>query len=464
MRTVRAHAKLSLLSNESSSKVCDVDQPLKQFAQSVATRLHAAGYEAYFAGGCVRDEILGVNPNDYDIATNALPDQVRQIFQRTVPVGEAFNVILVLSDHEEKPYSIEVATFRADIGIGDGRHPAKVVTATAKEDVERRDFTINGMLMNPVTREILDWVGGKADLTAKVIRAIGDPRLRIDEDHLRMLRAIRFAARLNYKIEPSLFAAIQEKAELITRISAERIFEELTKMLTSANADRAFNDLADSGLLQHIIPEALLMKGCEQPPEHHPEGDVWVHTLLLLKQCAGASAELGWGCLLHDIGKPPTFSHEPPDRIRFNNHQNVGEEMATVILKRLKAPQRLIEIVCELTRDHLKFKDVPQMRPATLKRFLRNPHFDLHLKMHYMDCMACHQNLTLYHLCQQKLAELPPDVLKPTPLISGHDLIALGFRPGPQFKQILETLETEQLEGRLSKKEEALQFLERFSK
>lgn len=432
---------------------------LRQFAESVARKLQQAGYEAVFAGGCVRDQILGREPNDYDIATSALPDQVRELFTRTVPVGEAFNVILVLSDHAENPFSVEVATFRTDIGIADGRHPARVETATAREDVQRRDFTINGMLFDPVKNEILDWVGGQADLKAGILRAIGEPERRIDEDHLRMLRAIRFSARFNYKIEPKLWSAIQKKASLITKISAERIFDELTKILTNANADRAFNDLADSGLLKYILPEALEMKGCQQPEEYHPEGDVWVHTLLLLKQCAGVSPELGWGCLLHDIGKPPTFSQVAGDRIRFNNHQNVGAVMAENILKRLKASNHLIDVVVELTRDHLKFKDVPNMRPSTLKRFLRGPHFDLHLKMHYIDCMASHQDMTLYNLCLQKLQEIPPDVLKPKPLVSGNDLIALGLKPGKLFKEILESVETEQLEGRLSDGKSALDFV-----
>lgn len=420
--------------------------------------LRAAGFEAYWAGGCVRDLILGRESKDYDVATSALPDDVRKIFPRTVSVGEAFNVILVLSEEENDPIRIEVATFRTDIGIADGRHPAKVAVSTAKEDVQRRDFTINGMLYDPIEQKVFDWVGGQEDLKAGVIRAIGEPEQRIDEDHLRMLRAVRFTARFGFKMDEKLEAALQKKAALITKISPERILDEMTKMLMGPHADQAFEHLADSGLLHHIIPEALAMKGCEQPPEHHPEGDVWVHTMLLLKQCEGESAEIGWSALLHDIGKPPTFSHEPPDRIRFNNHQNVGEEMAAVILKRLHASNHLIDVVCELTRDHLKFKDVPQMRPSTLKRFLRNPNFDLHLRLHYIDCMACHQNLTLFHLCKEKLAELPAEVLKPTPLVTGHDLISLGFKPGPLFKKILEAIETEQLEGRLSEKEPALEF------
>jgi poly(A) polymerase len=433
--------------------------PLTAFAISVVQRLQAAGFQAVFAGGCVRDLLLGKIPKDFDVATNALPDDVRKIFSRTVPVGEAFNVILVISPEEENPYRVEVATFRADIGIKDGRHPEKVIVSTAEEDVKRRDFTINGMLLNPISGDLFDWVGGQQDLQAKMVRSIGDPHLRIDEDHLRMLRAIRFAARLDYKIDPPLWQAIQEKAHLIEKISEERIFEELTKILVSPNADRAFNHLADSGLLEHIIPEALAMRGCEQPPEFHPEGDVWVHTMLLLKQCAGESAELGWGCLLHDIGKPPTFSHEPPDRIRFNNHTNVGAEMAEKILRRLKASNRLTEIVAELTRDHLKFKDAPQMRPSTLKRFLRNPNFPLHLRMHYIDCMASHQNLTLYHFCKDELEKLSHEQLSPPPLLTGKDLIEAGYKPGPKFGEILEAVETEQLEGKLTTRDEALAFV-----
>lgn len=403
--------------------------------------------------------LLGRHPKDFDIATNALPDDIRKIFPRTVPVGEAFNVILVLDSAETNPDKVEVATFRSDIGIADGRHPSKVVIATAEEDVKRRDFTINGMLYDPIEDKILDWVGGQKDLKDGVVRAIGDPALRIQEDHLRMLRAFRFAARYSFKLDAELLGAIRKLAPLIQKISAERIFDEITKMITSTNADLAMQMMADSGILQHILPEALAMQGCQQPAEFHPEGDVWIHTLLLLKQCDGASPELAWGCLLHDIGKPPTFSHEPPDRIRFNNHQNIGAEMAERILKRLKASSHLTDIVCELTRDHLKFKDAPQMRPATLKRFLRNPHFDLHLKMHFIDCMASHQNMTLYEFCVEELKKLPPDVLRPAALLSGHDLISMGFKPGPQFKGILESLETEQLEGRILDKDSALKFV-----
>lgn len=438
-------------------------EELKQFSISIVQKLQSADFEAYFAGGCVRDHVLGIPSKDYDVTTNALPDELRKIFPRTVPVGEAFNVILVLSEEEKNPMQVEVATFRSDLGIADGRHPQAIKIATAREDVERRDFTINGMLYDPLQNKIFDWVGGQTDLKNKIIRSIGNPELRIEEDHLRMLRAVRFSARFEYELEPTLVEAIFKKASLITKISAERIFEELTKILLSPHPDRAFNHLADLGLLQHILPEMLPMKGCEQPAEFHPEGDVWVHTLLLLKimseQKEESTPELAWSCLLHDIGKPPTFSHEPPDRIRFNNHQNVGALMAEKILRRLRASNDFIEVVSELVRDHLKFKDAPQMRGATLKRFLRNPNFQLHLRLHYIDCMACHQDLKMFHFCEQKLKEIGTEKLRPPSLLSGHDLIRLGYTPGPLFKKILETIETEQLEGRLQTKDDALQFV-----
>jgi len=437
-----------------------LQSPLKDFSIQCLKELQAAGFEAYFAGGCVRDMLLGEEPADYDIATSALPADVQRIFPRTVPVGEAFNVIIVLSEHEEHPFPVEVATFRTDVGIKDGRHPQAVRTATAKEDVKRRDFTINGMLYDPAKDEVIDWVDGKKDLKAKIIRAIGEPRLRIDEDYLRMLRAIRFASRLSYKIDEDLWKAIQEKTSMINKISAERIFEELSRMLTEGSAHLAFEMLADSGLLEQILPDVFKMRGVEQPPEYHPEGDVWVHTMLLLKQLTRShSRELAWGCLLHDIGKPPTFTHNPPDRIRFNRHAQVGKEMSDRILKKFKAPNRFREIVGELVNDHLKFADVKQMRPSTLKRFLRNPNFSLHLELHRIDCMASHENLELYHFCQDELQKLSQEDLKPKALLSGQDLIAAGYKPGPRFREILEAVETEQLEGRLSSKDEALDYV-----
>jgi poly(A) polymerase len=430
------------------------------FARLVVEKLQKAGFESYFAGGCVRDLVMGRKAADFDVATSALPDEVREIFSRTVEVGEAFNVIIVLSDDEKDPIAVEVATFRKDVGIKDGRHPERVERATVKEDVERRDFTINGMLYDPIREELLDWVGGQDDLKRGLIRSIGKPTERIDEDYLRMLRAVRFSARFQFEIDAELKVAIQEKAAQIKKISAERIFDELTRMLTSSHADEAFENLADLGLLQEILPEALPMKGCEQPPEYHPEGDVWVHTMLLLKQLnTNSPRELAWGCLLHDIAKPPTFSHEPGDRIRFNGHAQLGAEMSEKILKRFKAPRRFTEVVCELVNDHLRFADVKKMKASTLKRFLRNPNFHLHLEMHRIDCLASHQNLEIYKFCESQLKSLAEEDLRPQPLLRGQDLIDMGFEPGPLFKEILQRVETEQLEGRLSSSDEAKNFV-----
>ena len=378
--------------------MAETNAQLEAFAIEVVKKLRASSFEAYLVGGCVRDRILGRPCHDFDVTTNALPKELREIFSRTVPVGEAFNVMLVLSEHEENPFSVEVATFRKDVGILDGRHPASVEMANAKEDVLQRDFTINGMLYDPLSDEVVDWVGGQKDLQAKLIRSIGKADERIQEDYLRMLRAIRFASRFRFDIDEELWRAICKFAPHIHKISKERIFSELNMMLTEGQARLSFERLDQCGLLKEIMPELLPMKGCAQPPEYHPEGDVWVHTLLLLEQLPpGASLELSWGCLLHDIGKPPTFSHQPPDRIRFNGHAQVGAEMSEKILKIFKAPTQLIEVVSELVDQHLRFADVQKMRPSTLKRFLRNPNFALHLEQHRIDCMPSHQNLEIYN-------------------------------------------------------------------
>jgi len=429
---------------------------LHEFARSIVAKLTKHGFEAYFVGGCVRDRVMGISSKDIDVCTNALPDQVRKIFDRTVPVGEAFNVILVVSPDEEKPMTVEVATYRKDVGVKDGRHPERIETATAREDVERRDFTMNGMLYDPVEDKIIDWVSGQKDIAKKIVRAIGEPKARLQEDYLRILRAIRFSSRFEFKIDPPLWSAVKEEAPGLRKISAERIFDELTRMLTEGKARVAFERLDEAGVLALVLPELLEMKGVAQPPEYHPEGDVWIHNLLLLEQLTPEhSPELAWGCLLHDIGKPRTFSHEPPDRIRFNRHAQVGAEMAATILKRLKASRQMIEIVVELTDEHLRFADVKKMKESTLRRFLRNPRFPLHLEQHRIDCMASHQNLELYHFCQEKLASLSSEELRPKPFIRGADLMAWGYTPGPLYKKILEELETLQLEGKLSSRPEA---------
>lgn len=432
------------------------DSPLIDFARSIVAKLTANGFEAFFVGGCVRDRVMGIASKDIDVCTNALPDELRKIFDRTVPVGEAFNVILVVSADEENPLSVEVATYRKDVGNKDGRHPERVEKATAREDVERRDFTMNGMLYDPVTDQVIDWVEGQKDISRKLVRAIGIPKDRLQEDYLRILRAIRFASRFEFTIDAPLWSAIQEAAPGLSKISAERIYEELTRMLTEGRARLAFERLDEAGLLALVIPELLEMKGVSQPPEYHPEGDVWIHNLLLLEQLTPQhSAEVAWGCLLHDVGKPRTFSHEPPDRIRFNRHAQVGAEMAATILKRLKASRSLIETVVELTDQHLRFADVKKMKESTLRRFLRNPRFLLHLEQHRIDCMASHKNLELYHFCKEKLASLSTEELRPPPLVRGGDLLAWGYTPGSLYKKILEEIETLQLEGSLSTRVEA---------
>jgi poly(A) polymerase len=433
---------------------------LQDFARSIVETLRAHSFEAYWVGGCVRDRLMGIESKDIDICTSALPDDIRRIFARTVPVGEAFNVMLVVSPDEDQPLTVEVASFRKDVGISDGRHPAAITTATAQEDVERRDFTINGMLYDPLTDRVLDWVGGQKDLEAKMIRSIGPAKLRLREDYLRILRAVRFGSRLGFKIDDELKAAVIQEREGLRQISAERIFEEITRMLTEGRARFAFELLDELRILEIVLPELLPMKGCEQPPEHHPEGDVWIHTLLLLEQLTPAhSAELGWGCLLHDVGKPPTFSHQPPDRIRFNGHAQVGAQMTETILRRLKASRSLIDIVVELVDQHLRFADVKNMKPSTLKRFLRNPNFALHLEQHRIDCKASHGKLEIYEFCKTALASFKEEELRPAPLLRGADLLTLGYPAGRLFKEILTEVETAQLEGRLNTKEEAKDFV-----
>lgn len=457
---------------------------LRQAAVDVVRQLRTSGHEAYLVGGCVRDLLLGRTPADYDVATDATPDQVMRIFPQTYAVGAQFGVVLVPvkgshpsksgADEAEQPFSveqlpmphsrvIEVATYRSDGLYTDGRHPDRVrYSKDAREDVQRRDFTINGLLMDPLDSDsVLDFVGGREDLARHVVRAIGEPERRFREDKLRMLRAIRFAARFEYAIEAETFAAIQRLAPEIHQVSQERIREELTKMLTEGHARRAFELLDNSGLLHEVLPEIENMKGVEQPPQYHPEGDVWIHTLMLLEQLpAGASRTLAWGMLLHDVGKPPTF-RVAPDRIRFDGHVEVGVRMAAAICRRLRMSNEDTEQILALVNNHMKFADTPKMKESTLKRFLRLPQFDEHLALHHADVMASHGKLDLYEFAKQKLNETPPEEIRPKPLITGRDLIAAGYEPGPRFKEILTAVEDRQLEGSLHSQEEALQFVER---
>ena len=445
-------------------------------AREVVHTLAGAGFQAYFAGGCVRDLLLGIQPKDFDVATSATPDEVQRLFPRTEAVGAHFGVILVLADRGGERHAIEVATFRNDGAYSDGRRPDAVRFSTeAREDVLRRDFTINGMLFDEWRFEdsddldgsVLDFVGGRDDLKLAVVRAIGDAPTRFAEDKLRMLRAVRFASRLGFNVEAATSAAIAAAAATMNQVSAERVRDELTRMLTEGHARRAFELLDDLGLLAEILPEAVRMHGVEQPPEWHPEGDVWIHTMLLLEKLApGCSATLAWGALLHDIGKPATFQVDrsnKTERIRFSGHVEVGVRMAEVILKRLRFSNEDTEQIVALIKNHMRFGDVPQMKDATLKRFLRLSHFDEHLQLHWLDCSSCHGRLGIWESMKARYEAAPVEDLRPNLLVTGRDLIAAGYRPGPTFKAMLEAAEDAQLEGAITSKSEGVDLVrERF--
>jgi poly(A) polymerase len=434
----------------------------KASAISIVEQLRARGHSAYFVGGCVRDLLIGIAPQDYDIATSARPNEVMALFPETIPVGAQFGVVLVVVRHADaKPIHVEVATYRSDVGYTDGRHPDAVrYSDTAQQDVQRRDFTVNGLLLDPTTDEVIDYVGGRADLERKIIRTIGEPHQRFSEDKLRMLRAVRFAARLGYQIDPGTLGAIRELAHEIHMVSRERIRDEIDKMLTEGHVRRCFELLDESGLLEEVLPEVSALKGVEQPPQYHPEGDVWVHTLLLLDGLPkGSSTSLAWGVLLHDIGKPPTF-REAPDRIRFDGHAEVGTRMAEQICRRLRFSNDVTEQVSALVANHMRFGDVKKMKESTLKRFMRLPRFEEHLELHRLDCSASHRDLSLHEFVREKLENTPEAEIRPAPLISGEDLIQNGWKPGPQFRTVLQAVEDAQLEGILHTREEAMSFVE----
>ena len=445
---------------------------LKAAARSVVQTLRQNGFQAYLVGGCVRDLLLNREPIDYDVATDALPTQVMEIFPETYAVGVQFGVVLVpvkgdddLGTSQENPSktsAIEVATFRSDIGYSDGRHPDEVrFSKDPKEDVERRDFTINGMLLDPVTGEILDLVNGRSDLASGIVRTIGDPERRFDEDKLRMLRAIRFAARFEYSIDEGTFAAIKRLAPEIRAVSRERVRDELTRMLTEGHARRAFLLLDECGLLREVLPEISVMKGVTQPPEFHPEGDVFVHTLLLLDQLPSpCPLTLAWGALLHDVGKPATF-RMAPDRIRFDGHVEVGVKIAEDLCRRMRFSNDETEQILLLIENHMRFGDATRMKESTLKRFFRLPRFEEHMALHRADCMASHGILSTYEFVRQKRAETPPEKVRPAPLVTGRDLISAGYTPGPRFSEILTAVEDAQLEGRLPSRDAAMQFVQR---
>lgn len=433
----------------------------RQLADSVCRTLRGAGHQAYLVGGCVRDILLGREPTDYDVSTDATPDCVQALFPDSLAVGAQFGVMIVTDGAAQ----VEVATFRSDVGYSDGRHPDQVVFASAaREDVQRRDFTINALLLDPETNEVLDYVGGRDDLRAGIIRAIGQPAERFREDKLRMIRAVRFAARFRYAIEARTFSAIVKLVPDICQVSAERIRDELTKILTEGAARRGFELLDETRLLPEILPEAARMKGVEQPPQFHPEGDVWIHTLMMLEQLQpGCSPTLAWGVLLHDVGKPPTFAPPsgPDGRIRFDRHVEVGTRMAEAICRRLRSSNDDTQQIAALVANHLRFKDVSQMRLSTLKRFVRLDRFAEHLELHRLDCLSSHRNLDAYEFVRHFLAETPPEQVRPPRLLTGDDLVEMGFLPGPAFKEILDAVEEAQLNGTLHTHEEAERFVEK---
>jgi poly(A) polymerase len=421
-------------------------------ATGIVGDLRARGHKAYLVGGCVRDRLLGIVPKDYDVSTDATPEEILSYFPRSELVGAHFGVVLVGAPDG---VHVEVATFRSDGAYFDGRRPDKVQFETDPAlDAQRRDFTINGLMLDPLSSEVLDYVGGRADLDQRVVRAIGEADVRFSEDHLRMLRAVRFAARLNFAIAPDTLCAIQRLAPAICKISAERVRDELIRILTEGGARRGLELLDASGLLVHILPEVKAFQGVQQPPEFHPEGDVWTHVLLMLEQLRNSTPALALGVLLHDVGKPATF--RIADRIRFDGHADVGAEMARNILSRLKFSNEDIRQIVSLIENHMRFKDVPQMRTSTLKRFLRLPHFEEHLELHRLDCLASNGHIETYNFVRAKLSEMGEQELRPARLISGRDLIEAGYAPGPEFGRALGIVETAQLEGEIQTREQAL--------
>jgi len=423
----------------------------RELANEVVKILTGNGFQAYFAGGCVRDFIMGIEPVDYDIATDASPDAVMKIFQRTFPIGAQFGVVLVMM--EDIPY--EVTTFRRDGRYVDGRHPESVgFSKTPQDDVKRRDFTINGLMYDPLKDKVLDFVNGKEDIAKKIIRAIGDPFERFEEDKLRLMRAVRFAARFDYVIENNTLSALKYLACKITEVSAERIRDELDKIIRGKNPGKGLQMLEDTGILKYVLPEVSAMIGVEQPPEFHPEGDVFIHTKMMLDMLDKPSRMLAFAVLLHDVGKPKTFTRA--ERIRFDGHVPVGARMANDICRRLKFSNDDREGIVVCVENHLKFMDVKEMREAKLKRFMQSATFVEELELHRVDCLASHGKLDNWEFCKNKLEEYSKEEIRPEPLVSGNDLIELGFKPGPIFKEILTKVMDLQLENAVKNRDEAL--------
>jgi poly(A) polymerase len=422
-------------------------------ARDIVAQLQRAGHIAYFAGGCVRDQLLGLEAKDYDIATSARPEEVQRLFPRVTDLtGKSFGVLRVLVGDA----SYEVATFRQDGAYRDGRHPESVRFATAEEDAQRRDFTINGLFFDPVAERLIDYVGGEADLRAGVIRAIGQPADRFAEDHLRLLRAIRFATRLIFEIEPRTWEAMRAAAPTIRTVSAERIRDELNKIFTAKKPELGLDLLDQSGLLREVLPDLAAMHGVEQPPQFHPEGDVYEHVRLMLTKIPEPNLELALGVLFHDVGKKPTSKVDEGGRIRFNEHESVGAEMSEKIMTGLRYDNKTIQTVREMVQHHMQFKDVPHMRPSTLKRMMARPTFPLELELHRIDCESSHGDLKHYEFLKQQLETMTPEQIDPPALISGHDLKAMGIPPGKTMGRILDAVKIAQLEEAVQTRHEAL--------
>jgi poly(A) polymerase len=430
-----------------------VQPSARESALALTRRLKERGHQALFAGGCVRDRLLGHEPKDYDIATSALPSEVVEIFPGANEVGAHFGVVIA----KHGGHHIEIATFRTDGSYRDGRRPENVTFSNPVEDANRRDFTINGLFEVPDTGEVIDHVGGLADLKARVIRAIGEPRARFEEDALRLLRAVRFAARMGFSIEPHTDAALREYAPLLDRISPERIRDEFSRILTCPRRRTGVEHLVDTGLSGHFLPELLDTIGCEQPPEWHPEGDVFTHTMIMLDLLqADAPLDLCLAVLLHDIAKPPCRTTDPDGRIRFNGHDAMGAEMTTTILRRLRYPNDTIDRASFMVSRHMQFMHVQQMRIAKLRRFMGAPTFPLELELHRVDCASSNGFTDNYDFLRAKQDEFANEPIIPPPLVTGRDLIEMGLKPGPLFKSILEAIQTEQLEGRLTDRDSAI--------
>ena len=444
------------------SQVDPAASPAGRSAAAVVRRLQAAGARAYFAGGAVRDALLGLAPQDVDIATSARPEEVARLFPGARAVGAAFGVMLVSRGRRR----FEVATFRAEGRYSDGRHPDQVRFADERADVERRDFTANALLYDPVRRRVLDLVGGRADIRRRVLRTVGAPQRRFREDHLRLLRAARFAAALGFRIDPATARAARKLAPLVKKVSAERVREELSRMLSAGGrvARRSVELLRELGLVAQVLPELERLYDLPQPPEFHPEGDCWEHTLRSLALLRpGAEPALALAVLLHDAGKGVTARRDRAGRMRFNRHAERGARIAERIARRLALANAEREALVDLVAQHMRFKDLPRMRPAKLKRFLRSERFAQHLELHRLDCLASHGDLSVWRFARRKLRESPAEVLRPPRLVTGHDLLALGYPQGPIIGQILRALEEEQLEGRLAEREAALAWVrERF--